>query len=326
MSLPTSPAAPNSPRALSGARAGHLAAIVTIFIWGTTFISTKTLLNSFSPVQILFARFVIGYFMLWLAAPRRLVLRERKEELLFASAGLCGVTLYFLFENIALTYTLASNVGVIISVAPFFTALADWLLLKGQRPKPRFLLGFLLALGGIFLISFNGSQDLELNPIGDLLALLAAVVWALYSTLTKKLGSLNYPTIETTRRGFFYGLILMIPALFFLEFDLDYRALALPVNLLNLLYLGMGASAFCFASWGLAVKVLGSVKTSVYIYLVPVVTVITSALILGERLTPPAAFGAFLTLAGLVISEGRLGTRPAKTAKPAKAANAGKAK
>ena len=99
--------------------AGHLAAFVTILIWGTTFISTKVLLRSFSPVEILFIRFIIGYLALWMVCPGNLVLDSRKQEYLFAAAGLCGITMYYLLENIALTFTLASNVGVIISIAPF---------------------------------------------------------------------------------------------------------------------------------------------------------------------------------------------------------------
>ena len=112
---------------------GHLAAFVTIFIWGTTFISTKVLLKSFSPIEILFIRFLIGYATLWLVYPHQLKPAEKKQELCFAAAGLCGVTLYYLMENMALTYTLASNVGVIISIAPFFTAIFSFFLRKGEK-------------------------------------------------------------------------------------------------------------------------------------------------------------------------------------------------
>ncbi len=64
-----------------------------------------------------------------------------EKELLFAGAGLTGVTLYFLLENIALTYTFASNVGIIVAVVPFFTALLAHFLLKGEGFSRRFFLG-----------------------------------------------------------------------------------------------------------------------------------------------------------------------------------------
>lgn len=161
---------------------GHVLAVVTILIWGTTFISTKVLLKAFTPMEILFLRFILGWIALWVAYPHRLKITQRKQEIHFAAAGLCGVTLYFLLENIALTYTLASNVGVIISVAPFFTALFAHLFLDGERLKMQFFMGFLVALGGIILISFNGFRVLRLNPYGDILAVFAAAVWAIYST------------------------------------------------------------------------------------------------------------------------------------------------
>ena len=284
---------------------GHLLAFVTIFIWGTTFISTKILLKVISPVEILFIRFAIGFALLLLICPHRLRIRERKQELYFAGAGLCGVTLYFLLENIALTYTFASNVGVIVSIAPFFTAILAHYFLDGEKLRLGFFMGFVLAAAGIFIISFNGSSRLELNPMGDILALSAAVVWAAYSVLTKKISGFHYNTIQTTRRIFFYGLLFMLPASLIFGFHPSIDQLIQPVNLFNILFLGFGASALCFVTWNSAVKRLGAVKTSVYIYAVPVITVITSILVLHERITGIAVFGIVLTLAGLLVSQGR---------------------
>ncbi|MNB75231.1 putative inner membrane transporter yiJE [compost metagenome] len=282
---------------------GHLFAFITIFIWGTTFISTKILLKAISPIEVLFLRFTIGLIVLLVVYPRRLKIKERKQELYFAAAGLCGVTLYYLLENIALTYTFASNVGVIISIAPFFTAILAHLFLDGEKLRLQFFIGFAVAVIGIFLISFNGSSHLKLNPLGDILAVLAAVIWAAYSVLTKKISGFHYNTIQATRRIFLYGLVFMIPALFLFEFEPNLDQLMQPVNLFNILFLGLGASALCFVTWNSAVKLLGAVKTSVYIYMVPVITVVTSVLVLHETNTRTSVFGIVLTLAGLFISE-----------------------
>ncbi|MBQ2934636.1 MAG: DMT family transporter [Lachnospiraceae bacterium] len=284
-------------------KAGHLCALLTIIIWGTTFISTKILLVDFQPVEILFFRFVMGLLALLIIYPHRLKTTTKRQELTFALAGLCGICLYYLLENIALTYTMASNVGVIISVAPFFTAIMSHLFLKEEgKLRANFFIGFVVAMIGIFLISFNGSK-LELNPVGDLLALLAAFVWACYSILTKKISSYGYHTILTTRRVFFYGILFMIPTLFMFDFHLELSRFTNPVYLFNIIFLGLGASALCFVSWNLAVKVLGAVKTSIYIYMVPVITVVTSTLILHEQITALSIIGTLLTLAGLFLSE-----------------------
>ena len=76
-----------------------------------------------------------------------------------------------------------------------------------------------------------------------------------------------------------------------------------PGKSANLLYLGFGASALCFVTWNWAVRILGAVKTTVYIYLVPVVTVVSSVIILHETITPLAIVGTALTLTGLIVSQ-----------------------
>ena len=284
---------------------GHLAALFTILVWGTTFISTKVLLADFQPVEILFFRFVLGLVALLAADPRPLKGTTAKQELTFAAASLCGVCLYYLLENVALTYTMASNVGVIISVAPCFTALLSRLFLQQEEKLGvRFFAGFGVAMAGIVLVSLNGSA-LQLNPVGDLLALLAAFLWACYSILTKKIAGFGFRTILTTRRVFCYGILFMVPALFLFGFRLDLGRFANPAYLLNILFLGLGASALCFVTWNAAVKLLGAVKTSVYIYLVPVITVTASVLILQEPFTWMTAAGTALTLAGLLLSESK---------------------
>lgn len=283
--------------------AGHLAAALTVAIWGTTFISTKVLLREFQPVEILFFRFVLGLFFLTAVYPKRLRGTSGKQELTFAAAGLCGITLYYLLENIALTYTLASNVGVIISAAPFFTVGLGFVLSRGKElPSRCFFAGFLLAMAGIALLSFGGNS-VSIRPAGDFLALLAALVWAAYSLLTRRISGFGYPTVLTTRRIFAYGILLMLPAVCLMDFRWDVSRLADAKNLLNLLFLGLGASALCFVTWNFAVKRLGAVKTSIYIYLVPVITVTASALVLGEPVTVFTVLGTVLTLAGLLLSE-----------------------
>ena len=285
---------------------GHLLTVMTIIVWGTTFISTKVLLQSMTPVEILFIRFAIGWIALSLVYPHRLRFKERKQEMYFAAAGLCGITLYYLLENIALLYTFASNVGVIISIAPFFAAVFAHVFLKEERLTFQFFVGFLIAFTGVFLISFNGFSVLKLNPRGDILAVFAAVVWSVYSILTKKIGEFQYNTIQTTRRIFFYGLVFMLPSLKIFQFNPSVDVLIQPTNLFNILFLGLGASALCFVTWNAAVRILGAVRTSVYIYLVPVITIVTSIIVLKERITGMAMLGVILTLTGLFISENRI--------------------
>lgn len=285
---------------------GHIAAFITIIIWGTTFISTKILLVDFKPIEILFFRFLLGLIALIIVCPKRLKSTTAKQEITFAAAGLCGICLYYLLENIALSYTLASNVGIIISIAPFFTAILSHIFMKTEeRLRINFFLGFIVAMAGILIISFNG-KELEIKPIGDILAIAAALVWAIYSLLTRKISSYGYNTIQTTKRIFAYGIVFMIPTLFFFEFNLDLARMTNIKYLFNLIFLGLGASALCFVTWNYAVKLLGSVKTSVYIYMVPVITIVASAIVLREQITLAMGVGTALALVGLILSQPKI--------------------
>ena len=200
---------------------------------------------------------------------------------------------------------MASNVGVIVAVAPLFTALLAQVFLRGEeRLSGNFFAGFLVAMVGVALISFNG-QRFALNPLGDGLALLAALIWGFYSIFTRKIAGFGISTLQATRRTFFYGLLFMLPALVVFDVRLDAARLANPVNALNLLFLGLGASALCFVTWNMAIKRLGVVQASLYIFLTPVITVVCSLLILHEPFTWMTALGTLLTLRGLVLSERR---------------------
>lgn len=102
-----------------------------------------------------------GVAALLLIFPRSLGKTSLRQELTFAAAGLTGICLYYLLENIALTCTSASNVGVIVSAAPFFTGIMTHIFLKEEEKlRGSFFLGFLVAMAGICLISFNGTKRL----------------------------------------------------------------------------------------------------------------------------------------------------------------------
>jgi drug/metabolite transporter (DMT)-like permease len=281
----------------------HMAALLVIAIWASTFVSSKILLRSFSPVEVMLFRILIAYIALWAVCPQRPEFKGWRQELLFAAAGFCGVTLYFMLQNVSLTYSTSSNVAIVLSLTPMLTAvLAHWLL-DSERLMLRFFAGFLVAGAGVLLVTLNGNMMLKLNPLGDILAFLAGCSWALYCVIMRKIMATGHHPAVITRKVFFYGLVTMLPFLLFMKVDLDLARFADAVNLFNLLFLALGASAFGFIVWNWTVGVLGAVKTNGYLYLQPVATMILSAVILDERITLLAVAGIALTLAGLAISE-----------------------
>lgn len=282
---------------------GHILALFTSFIWGTTFISTKILLKQFHPVEILFLRFFLAIVVLWLMCPKEKLKTTKKQEIIFAFAGLSGICLYYLLENTALMFTLAANVGVIGCISPLFTAVIVAIFYKDrEKISPNFFVGFVLSIVGISFIMFNG-MSIHLNPIGDALAIIAALTWSVYSILIKKLTNYGFSIIYITKKTFLYGILFMIPFLIFSDCHIGITRFLSPVNAANLLFLGCCASAICFASWSKAIKILGAIKSSAYIYLIPFITIVAATLILKEPVSVFLIAGTVLTLSGLIISE-----------------------
>lgn len=282
---------------------GHVLACGTQIMWGATFVSTKVLLTYFLPVEVLFIRVTLAFLMLWIVYPHQLKIKEKKRECFFAGAALSGIVLYFMLENTALTMTYASNVGIIVACAPFFVAVTVGFFFKDEKQGANFFIGFLIAITGVILISLSGQKSLNLNPLGDFLAFLAMISWGGYSAFVRKIGDWDYPVIAVTRRIYFYAMVFLIPVLIQQHASWDVTAFRHPEVVGNLLFLGLGASAMGFLLWNLATSWIGAVKTSVYIYVSPIVTVVLSLIVLHEKMTIFSVVGAVLILIGLLLSQ-----------------------
>ena len=278
----------------------YVAAFFIVVIWGCTFVQTKVLINSdLRPDEIFTLRFVIAYLLMLPFSWRKLFLDNVKDELIALLLGLSGGSLYFIVENYALAYGYCSNVSLIVCLTPLVTALIVGWRYPAERLGKAGAAGSLVALAGMALVVFNGNFVLKLSPLGDILALAACLCWALYSLLIKHLGA-RYGNMLITRKVFGYGLLTIVPLL--LLRGLNYKVvLDGGVQVWgNILFLGCVASMLCFLGWNWCLARLGTVRATNFLYLNPVVAIVSSTLVLGERVTWIAILGAALILAGLV--------------------------
>ena len=144
-----------------------LVALVVVFIWGETFISTKVLItNGLMPADIFIYRFTLAYICLWAFAPKKLWCDSMKDELVMVLLGIFGGSLYFLSENTALKFSTASNVSILVCSAPLLTALLISLFYKDERMNGRQIAGSLIAFAGTFVqgASIELSADGPLRP------------------------------------------------------------------------------------------------------------------------------------------------------------------
>lgn len=280
----------------------HLIAVLTVCIWGSTFIATKTLINQgLTPVEIFTYRFSLAYLCLLAFCHQKLMANTWRDEGLFLLAGLTGGSLYFISENSALEITMASNVSLIVCTTPVLTVLLSSFFFR-EKLRKGFIAGSLVALSGVTLVVFNGSVFLKLNPLGDCLTLLAALSWAFYSLILRQMGN-KYSTLFITRKVFFYGLITMILYLPFAPSSFHLERLCYPLVYGNLLFLGIVASMLCYLSWNACVRIIGASRASNYLYINPLVAVWASHLFLSEPITPTALLGAGLIIGGVYIVE-----------------------
>jgi drug/metabolite transporter (DMT)-like permease len=186
---------------------------------------------------------------------------------------------------------------------PLFTAIFAHFLTKDERLSKNTIFGFLVAIVGIALILLDGA-GFKLRLKGDLLAILAAAVFALYS-VALKLAPKGYHYIVITRKSFFYGIILMLFYFLLSGKSFNYQALNITTVWLNIAFLGILSSGLAFILWQQGIERIGSIKASNYIYLVPLITAITGIIALNEKLTIKMIIGAILILIGLYIAQKR---------------------
>lgn len=279
----------------------HILALVTIAVWGTTFVSTKVLLaHGLTPPEIMFYRFIIAYALTWIFA-RKLWADTWKDELLLAVAGVTGGTLYFLAENTAIDYSITSNVALVVCVTPVLTALLTSLCYK-ERITARLVVGSVVSLLGVGFVVLNGTV-LQIHPLGDALALVAAFAWAVYSVVVRRFDG-RYTTWFVTRKVFFYGIVTMIPFIAAgMGGGLHLERLAIPIVVGNVLFLSVVASMLCFYSWNLVLEKLGTVRASNYMYTQPLVSLACSVAVLGEPITHIALLGTVFILVGIYVAE-----------------------
>ncbi len=281
----------------------HLGALLTVTAWGISFVSTKILLdNGLRPAEIYVYRFVLAYLIVFCACYKKIWSNSWRDELLFMTCGLCAGSIYFIAENTALEYTLVSNVSLITSVSPLLTAIMVGAIYKSERPSKGTLIGSLVAFIGVACVIFNSSFVIRMNPLGDMLSLLAAFSWAIYSLVLRRLNAL-YTVMFITRKTFFYGVITAIPFMLLEPTDTTPSVLLRTEVWSNLLFLGVFASMLAYLIWAQAIKHLGAIKASNYLYVQPIITLVASVLLIGEHITIVGYVGCTLILLGVWLGD-----------------------
>jgi drug/metabolite transporter (DMT)-like permease len=281
-------------------------AIIIVAVWGSTFSATKVLIiKGMSPMGIFFFRFLWAYFILLIFSGKKIFANSCADELKFAIAGILGGSLYYFLQNTALSISQTTNVSFLLSFCPLITIVLSLVLFKDQHISRHLGLGLLIAILGVALVIFNGRFELHISPLGDILALLAATSWAVYSQIIRPLTK-QYTVHLISRKVFFYGWITALPLFFLGSYKTDIVLLMRPEVMFNLLYLTLFASICCYLGWNVIIKRLGPVRSASFLYLDPFFSTVFSFLFLKEVMTLSLAMGLILIMLGVFVSQKHL--------------------
>jgi drug/metabolite transporter (DMT)-like permease len=262
----------------------NLALLLAMLLWGSSFVALKLAFQAFQPLTVIFARLLVASLccLPFLGLLRGVQLRRQDLKYL-ALMALLEPCLYFLFEANALANTTASQAGMVTALLPLLVAVAAGLLLH-ERVTPRNAAGFALAVLGAAWLSLSAEASADApNPLlGNLLEFLAMVCAAGFIVTLKRLthnyGPLFLTAVQAVVGSLFYLPLLFLPAT-------AWPATPEPVPILAVLYLGSCVTLGAYALYTYGISRLPATQSAAFVNLIPVFTVILSALLLGERLS-----------------------------------------
>ena len=278
-----------------------LGATFCVIIWGLTFLFSKHLMTFFTPIQLMTMRCLIACAILWVVRPRWSF--DIRTEWVFVVMAVFGNVLYFTTENLALTYTYTSEVCILTSVTSMMSLALMHFIFKDRVGRSQ-VFGFVLSLIGVVLVAFNGAVILNLDPLGDALALTSALSWALYGVMLRRFNE-DFDGVVLTRKMMFYGFLIGVMLMVIEGETFDPSHLMDPMNMSSLLFLGGLGSCMCFILWNHSVRVLGVIKSNIFIYAMPVVTLFAGHLVFDEVITLMAVVGMVLVISGMLLANGR---------------------
>ena len=278
--------------------------LAVVTIWGINFSVLKLALADFSPLAFNALRFSAATVL------TLTILRLRGESFSLTrrdlppifGLGLLGHTLYQVIFINGLARTSPSNSSLLMATSPIWVAVYGHLL-GIERNNRLVWTGILLSFSGTLLLILGGGGGLSLTGSkmwGDVLILVAAMAWAVYTTASKPLLARYSPlklTAFTMLAGTLQLDLISLPALLRQE----WRAISAGAWG-GLLYSSVFAVAVGYVFWYTSVQRIGNASTAVYSNLTPVIAVIVAWLALGDRLAPLQLLGALVVLGGIVLT------------------------
>ena len=280
----------------------YIEALFAVIVWGASFIATKVALQDISPITIVWLRFLMGVLILGLTVilQKQFALPARKEWTYFALLGFLGITFHQWLQSNGLQTSEAGTTAWIVATTPVFMALLGWFLLREKLGWVK-ISGILLAFVGVLVVVSKGNFASisigRLGAPGDVLILVSAVNWAVFSALSRRGLKSHHPSLMmfyVMSFGWLLTSLLFIPT----------NGLAEVGNLTvdgwaAVTFLGIFCSGLAYIAWYDALKALTTAQTGVFLYIEPLVAVVVAFFILGEAITFVSLLGGAIIIFGV---------------------------
>lgn len=280
--------------------------LFVVIIWGGNYTVIKLGLRQVTPEDFVLLR-ILGCAILF---PLITLIREgnlridKKDIPALIITGLVGISLYQTLFTYALSYTTTSNTSLMLALSPLFTALFSYLMGQG-KPSNNTLYGILISFIGIFfVIRYGPSQSLAFNLEnikGDILAFLASMAWGIFPILTKDL-LIKYSVSKVMSYCFTISIISLLPFTIANLGGINIGEFT-PLTWFAVFYNVVFSTIITFSIWYYGVKVVGSTKVMVYMFLVPIFAIVIAFFTIGERISLLQIIGAICVILGIHITK-----------------------
>ena len=274
-----------------------------MLFWGISFVWSKVVFETYSPITTIFLRLTISviFLFLYMLITRQFEKIKQKDLKFLLLSALFNPFLYFLGENFGLQRVSASLASIIIATIPVITPFIV-IFFYYERITRINMLGLLVSFVGVLIIVFSDTQQLQ-GDFSGILILFIAVFSAIFYTIFVKKLSHSYRAITIIAYQNLIGVLMFLPLV--LLFDLDNLQHTTPdtETIVSLLMLGIFASSAAFIFFTGAIKNLGIIKTNLYTNLIPVFTFLFAFIILGEEMTLFKTIGLITVIIGIILSE-----------------------
>jgi drug/metabolite transporter (DMT)-like permease len=279
------------------------AAIISMLLWGMSFVWTAVALRYYEPISIIFLRLTVSFIFLFslLKLLGKFEKIQRPDRKLFIISALLNPFLYFLGENYGVKLTSPTVSAVIIATIPLFAPILAYYLLR-ERLTLINVTGMVISFMGILLMLLTSKFSLEASQPGIAALFFAVFVAVGYSIYLKKLSS-KYSPIFIIAIQNLIGLIFFLPV--FLIFDFKHFITIRPTFEVigSIVSLAIFCSSIAYVAFTIATREIGVSKTNIFANLIPVFTGIFSFFIIGENLNLQKIIGICLVVGGLFFSQ-----------------------